>query len=208
MRYKNDLDRPSIFLYLPIIFAVAAGIALYFLHASGKLDLFGSDNDDVPVAVITPVNGELPEYQIFLWDSAQPWKIDRIGISGSEESSAEKDSSIETANFLLENFMLILSEKDVFSGYKYNLRAVHYDFDQTAYVDLAQEYRENFYGGIMEETAYLSSIVLTLAENIEQIKKVQFLVNGNPADTLDGHCDISRPWGLEQVRKFIKPDAF
>ena len=60
-----------------------------------------------------------------------------------------------------------------------------------ATVNLSREFRDNFAGGSEEEGATIGAILRTLGQ-FSEIKRVQFLVEGKPIDTL-GHIDISGP---------------
>jgi len=67
---------------------------------------------------------------------------------------------------------------------------VYLDGD-TAYVDLASE---GLNGGSLEETFLISQIVDTLLQSFDEIKQVQFLVDGKPAESLMGHFDAANPF--------------
>lgn len=60
-----------------------------------------------------------------------------------------------------------------------------------AYVDLSRGFREEHWGG-SSEVLTIYSVVNTLTE-LEGIRAVQFLLEGEQVDTLTGHMDISRP---------------
>ncbi|MDI6601467.1 MAG: GerMN domain-containing protein [Thermoanaerobacteraceae bacterium] len=61
-----------------------------------------------------------------------------------------------------------------------------------AYVNFSKEFKENHWGGSAGETMTLYSVVDSLTE-LPDIKKVQFLIEGNKTDTLAGHYDILNP---------------
>ncbi len=61
--------------------------------------------------------------------------------------------------------------------------------ENTAYVNLSGE---NLHGGSLEESLILQQIVLSLTE-LEDIKQVQFLVDGSKRETLMGHITIEEP---------------
>jgi len=61
--------------------------------------------------------------------------------------------------------------------------------DGIAYVN----YEGGFMGGSLTETLMIDQIVYTFTE-IEGIKGVQFLLDGNKAETLMGHADITKPF--------------
>lgn len=61
----------------------------------------------------------------------------------------------------------------------------------TAFVDLAGE---KLSGGSMEEGFLISQIVESLLASFEEIKEVQFLVDGAVAESLMGHFDTTVPF--------------
>ncbi|QIB68217.1 hypothetical protein Ami103574_02330 [Aminipila butyrica] len=65
--------------------------------------------------------------------------------------------------------------------------------DGTAYVDLKGKDLQEGSGGSLEELCFISQIVETLTNSFDEIDQVQFLVDGQEAETLLGHCDVSEP---------------
>lgn len=62
--------------------------------------------------------------------------------------------------------------------------------DGTAFVNFAQE---GLYGGSLQEIFTISQITKTL-DGLGNIDKIQFLIDGNKAETLMGHIGISEPF--------------
>lgn len=62
--------------------------------------------------------------------------------------------------------------------------------DEIISVNLAQE---SLHGGSMEEQLTLNQIIKTLLE-LDNVNKIQFLVNGEKVETLMDHFDISEPF--------------
>jgi spore germination protein GerM len=73
------------------------------------------------------------------------------------------------------------------------LRALYITAERTAYVDLSAAVREDHPGGVQSELLTIYAIVNTLVLNLEDVARVQILIEGNTAQTLAGHIDISRP---------------
>ena len=71
------------------------------------------------------------------------------------------------------------------------IRAVFLSPDGTAVIDLSQEALADFTPGIESEDLAIYSIVDSLAANIPSVKRVKFLVQGQEAQTLDGHIDLT-----------------
>ena len=62
-----------------------------------------------------------------------------------------------------------------------------------AYVDLSPEARDSVAGGSDEEQMTVYSIVDSITTNFPSISRVQILIDNQPATTLAGHVDLSRP---------------
>jgi hypothetical protein len=66
----------------------------------------------------------------------------------------------------------------------------------TAYVDVLSETAggEPLSGGSLEEVLLLEQITFSMIDSFEEVENVQFLVDGQQADTLMGQMDISEPF--------------
>lgn len=62
--------------------------------------------------------------------------------------------------------------------------------DGTAFVDFSSE---NLTGGSLQETLTVNQIVNTLIQ-LDDVERVQFLIDGEKAETLMGHLEISEPF--------------
>ena len=74
------------------------------------------------------------------------------------------------------------------------LRQVYLLEDGTALVDLSQEVIYPAIGGVAAELSALYSITRSLTENIQAIRQIRFLVEGQERPTLAGHVSIRRPF--------------
>ena len=74
------------------------------------------------------------------------------------------------------------------------LRQIYLLEDGTAIVDFSQEATQLLVGGVLVEFAALYSIVRSLIENVEGIKRVKFLVEGRENATFAGHISIQKPF--------------
>jgi len=60
-------------------------------------------------------------------------------------------------------------------------------------LDFGKEFRDGVAAGSSAEMAAVYSVVNTLALNLPQVKRVRFLVEGKPVETLKGHLDLREP---------------
>src|SRR5215469_1987667 len=75
-----------------------------------------------------------------------------------------------------------------------DVRAVFLTPDGTAYLDFSNSVLADFNPGIESEALAVYSVVDSLAANLPEVKRVQFLVQGQEVDTLDGHADLTTPY--------------
>lgn len=75
------------------------------------------------------------------------------------------------------------------------IRAVFLASDGTAVIDFGSDVRNGLDPGIESETLAVYSLVDSVAANVSSVKKVLILVQGQPADTLDGHIDLTEAFG-------------
>ncbi len=80
------------------------------------------------------------------------------------------------------------------------VRAVFLAADGTAYVDLPNDILSDFEPGIQSETLAIYSIVNSITINIPSVKRVQFLIQGQEVETLDGHADLSAAFTPDPTR--------
>jgi spore germination protein GerM len=72
-----------------------------------------------------------------------------------------------------------------------------------AVLDLAVDAALTF--GSDEELTIVAALVDTTLQNVAETSRVRILVNGEPAETLGGHVDLSRP--LLFIRSIVEPPA-
>ena len=73
------------------------------------------------------------------------------------------------------------------------LNAIYITPDRTCYVDLSEAVRKNHPGGSKSELLTIYSLVNSLVLNVNEIERVQILIDGNQAPTLAGHVDLEVP---------------
>ena len=81
-----------------------------------------------------------------------------------------------------------------------SVRAVFLNSDGTAYVDLSNEGLGELAPGIQAESLAIYSLVNSITMNIPSVKKVQFLIQGQEVETLDGHADLTAAFSPDPTR--------
>jgi hypothetical protein len=62
-----------------------------------------------------------------------------------------------------------------------------------AWLDFSSELAEGIGGGSMVELLTVYSVVNSVAANVPEVRRVGFLVNGRPVETLNGHIHLLKP---------------
>ena len=78
------------------------------------------------------------------------------------------------------------------------LRQVYLTPDGTAFTDFGPELRAGLGGGSAAELMAVYAIVNSLTRNVDGVRKVAILINGQPVDSLNGHLDLTRPLPARQ----------
>lgn len=73
------------------------------------------------------------------------------------------------------------------------LRGIHQDDQGLATVDFSNELVAGHPGGSMSELLSVYSVIDTLAVNFPYLRRVRFLVEGQPVATIKGHVDLRQP---------------
>ncbi len=79
------------------------------------------------------------------------------------------------------------------------LRSLFVTGEGVAYVDFAAGAFDHYPASVKAELLSIYSIVNTLVLNVEEIRRVKFLVGGQEAATLAGHVDLSHPFKADML---------
>lgn len=72
------------------------------------------------------------------------------------------------------------------------LRELYLDPEGAAYADLSIVPKEGLRSSAWEEFLAVYSLVNSIMQNVEEVKRVRFLIDGNTAPTLSGHLNLLR----------------
>lgn len=170
-------------------------IALYFYRPSAvldDLDVLGSDEtneitvEDILTSAETPLAAPYVAFQNA--GDSEAWISETRSIFRT-------DDIILTARQIIHEVMKGPSEDEfqIFAP-EARLRQVFLIEDGTALVDLSRQVVHPLLGGVAVELAVLYSITHSLKENIEEIHRVRFIVEGQERPTLAGHISIREPF--------------
>ncbi|HKR84089.1 MAG TPA: GerMN domain-containing protein, partial [Terriglobales bacterium] len=84
------------------------------------------------------------------------------------------------------------------------VRNVYFVDPDLVVIDVNSEFAAGQTSGILAEELTLSSLVQTLAANIQGISRVKFLVDGKEASTLAGHADLSSIYDVSQYANITR----
>ncbi len=115
-------------------------------------------------------------------ESLEKFKVYQTDMTSTPES-AYKDALELLRNSPDKGYSTVITDQIKFND-------VYLEGD-TAFVDLSGS---GLSGGSLEETFLISQIVDTLLNSFDEVKQVQFLVDGKTAETLMGHVGTADPF--------------
>lgn len=117
----------------------------------------------------------------------------------AEERRVEISDPVNSAESILQALLAGPQNPRLISPIPEGTRLLHLFIteDGTAYADFSTELVRRHPGGVAAERLTLYAIVNTLALNLDEVERVQILVEGKPAPTLAGHLDIRHPKSAE-----------
>jgi len=74
---------------------------------------------------------------------------------------------------------------------------------QLAVVNLTKTFADAHASGVETEDLTVRAIIATLHENLPQVEQVRFLVDGQTRETLAGHADFTRAYGVKDPVKAV-----
>ena len=138
---------------------------------------------------------------------ANDYKVKLYFVSEDENAFLErevyinfKDTWYEKTKLILNN-MTAKNEEELTNTlwpFKLRVRSAYFLTPDMLILDLQEKIKYNQASSRLEWNI-IRSITKTFVNNFEEIKKVKFLINGQEADTLCGHVDISNAFTLNDV---------
>ena len=179
------------------VIALAMSLYMWQLRTRGVDE---STPTAAPEVVSAPSNAT--QKQITLWvahDDSGTLKSQSVSLAFSSERQRQAED-------ILRALLAIYSAK----GSPHSLpgtagvRNVYFVDPDLVVIDVNSEFAAGQTSGILAEELTLSSLVQTLAANIQGISRVKFLVDGKEASTLAGHADLSSIYDVSQYANITR----
>jgi germination protein M len=187
---KNSQKVLFVILGTLILLIVAAGVIYYYQPFKSLLPVRKKPFSPLPPAITAK---EKREVVVFFSD----YTSDRL-LPESREIYLTKDLVSQAKHLVYELIKGPNSELDPTIPRGTRLRELYLDQEGTAYVDFSRELVDNHWGGSSGESHTIYSIVNSLILNFPEIKRVQILIEGEKIETLAGHIDTRRPFGVNR----------
>lgn len=190
-------ENKRIIIGLAIIVLIVSVLAyLYYAEHRRQLELEARSRGtlDVEASVLKERSSGTREVRLYFY---RPGAVD----PDAEFLVSQKRSVFQTGDLVLDARQIVneVIKGDPEKGLRVlpeaaKLRQIYVLEEGTAVVDLSAEASEQLVGGITSELSALYSISRSLVENIGQIKRVRFLVEGEQRPTFAGHVSIREPF--------------
>lgn len=190
-------ENKKILIGLAVIVLVVSVLAyLYYAEQRRQLELEARSRGtlDVEAGVLRERSSGTREVRLYFYRAGA---VD----PNSEFLVSQKRSVFQTGDLVLDARQIVneVIKGDPEKGLRVlpeaaKLRQIYVLEEGTAVVDLSHEASEQLVGGITSELSALYSISRSLVENIDQVKRVRFLVEGEQRPTFAGHVSIREPF--------------
>lgn len=187
---KNSQRTLFVVLGILILLIVAAGVIFYYQPFKSLLPVRKEPFSPLPPSITAK---EKREVVVFFSD----YTSDRL-LPESREIYLDKDLVSQAKQLVYELIKGPKGELDPTIPRGTKLRELYLEEEGTLYVDFTRELSVNHPGGSSAELHTIYSIVDSLIINFPDIKRVQILIEGEKFDTLAGHIDARRPFGVNR----------
>jgi hypothetical protein len=110
----------------------------------------------------------------------------------------EKPPVSESGEVLRKDTLLVVAEdiiRKYMEPYKVKLLDLYMDREGIIYVDFSDEFKVGFKVDLYEELQMISGLFTSIQSSIPGFTALKILIDGQEADSMGGHVDISRPIG-------------
>ncbi|HVI41943.1 MAG TPA: GerMN domain-containing protein [Anaerovoracaceae bacterium] len=174
---------------LLISLSVILALGMFGFTACGSKAGKGDSGTDVPGTDETAAQS----YRVTLFYANEEYiatgdeSLEKFKVYESEMTSKPGEAYMDALELLKtspeKGYSTVITDQIKFNDVYLEGDTVNVDFDSNG-----------LNGGSLEETFLISQIVDTLMNSFKEVKQVQFLVDGEAAETLMGHVDTAAPF--------------
>jgi hypothetical protein len=168
------------FFVMLLIFLISAGVSyLYFkplLSSKASVESYSSKAQ----TDITNKGEKEPAPTLYKSGGEEESSLNEPALSG--------DSGLSGAENAIKKYL---------EQYNTGLIDLYMDNSGIVYVDIGDEIKRDFKGDASDELKIIAGLYRSIEGAVLGFRAVKILINGNEAETLGGHIDISRPVGAE-----------
>ncbi len=183
------MDKKRISLYILLVtIAVIAAAVFYYFFAGPDVGRQGAEKV-VQTIALEKKEVEVPVYLYFADQGGAVLVPEKRIIRAADDpvSLARKVVAALIQGPMKKTLLPTLPYRTV-------CRGLYITGEGVAYIDFSPEITDSHPGGSMAEQLSIYSIVNSLVMNVDEVKKVQVLINGREVETLAGHIDLRFPF--------------
>ena len=178
-RGKTETKR---FLFIMILFFLMSAGASYFyfkpvLSSKSSVDTYSAAQPD-----IRPKDTKEGAHRLY--------KSNGENASTMNDSGLKNDSELAGAENSIKKYL---------EPYNTELNDLYMDSSGTIYIDIGDELKRNFKGDASEELNIIAGLYKSIKVTVYGLRAMKILINGNEAESIGGHIDISMPIGGEII---------
>jgi len=182
MKKKTLYNKSSLFFLLILIAVFAVSMGASYLYFKGRFEFNSSFLEELESRQAKTEHKEQTDNGLRLYESG-----DIISENGNDANS-QKVVNLAAAEDITRKYL-----KD----FDTELLDLYIDRSNIVYVDIGNELKKNFRGGVSDELNIIAGLYKGIEQAVPELKALKILIEGHEAETLGGHINISEPIGKE-----------
>jgi hypothetical protein len=182
MKKNKRFNNTTLFFLLILIAAFAVSMGASYFYFKGKFEFDSSFLEEIESRQAKTERKEQKDNGLRLYEPGD------IASESSDDADLQNVVDLAAAEDITRKYLKEFDTK---------LLDLYMDKDDVVYVDLGNELKKNFRGGVSDELNIIAGLYKGIEQAVPELKALKILIEGHEAETLGGHIDISEPIGKE-----------
>jgi len=182
MKKETRFNKTNLFFLFMLIAAFVVSMGASYFYLKGRFEFSSSFLEELESRQAKTERKEQKDNGLRLYEPAD------IISENSDDADVRKVANLAAAEEITRKYL-----KD----FDTELLDLYIDRNDTVYVDLGNELKKNFRGGVSDELNIIAGLYKGIEQAVPELKALKILIEGHEAETLGGHINISEPIGKE-----------
>jgi len=182
MKKKKLFNKTNLFFLLILIVAFAVSMGASYFYFKGRFEFSSSFLEELESRQAKTEHKEQKD------NARQLYETGDIISENSDDADVQEVAKLAAAEEITRKYLNIFDTE---------LLDLYIDRNDIVYVDMGNELKKNFRGGVSDELNIIAGLYKGIEQAVPELKALKILIEGHEAETLGGHINISEPIGKE-----------